>query len=92
VPILNGTNHDEERLFVSLGLLVSGGTDVLIPGGTVTASSYQSDIASVLGVADGRAAAIAAEYPLAAYPSPAVAFSALVGDANLRARRCRSTS
>ena len=82
VPILNGTNHDEERLFVSLGLTVSRGTDVLIPGGTVTAASYQSDIASVLGVADGRAALIAAEYPLAAYPSPAVAFSALVGDAN----------
>jgi para-nitrobenzyl esterase len=82
VPILNGTNHDEERLFVSLGLTVSRGTDVLIPGGTVTAVSYQSDIASVLGVPAGRAAAIAAEYPLAAYPSPAVAFSALVGDAN----------
>ena len=31
VPILNGTNHDEERLFVSLGLTVSRGTDVLIP-------------------------------------------------------------
>ncbi len=82
VPILNGTNTDEERLFVSLGLTVSRGTDVLIPGGTVTADSYQSDIASVLGVPDTRAAAIAAEYPLAAYPSPAVAFSALVGDAN----------
>jgi para-nitrobenzyl esterase len=48
----------------------------------VTAGSYQSDIASVLGVPDGRAAAIAAEYSLATYPSPAVAFSALVGDAN----------
>ena len=82
VPILNGTNHDEERLFVSLGLTVSRGTDVLIPGGTVTVAGYQSDIASVLGVSDGRAAAIAAEYPLATYPSPAVAFSALVGDAN----------
>ena len=39
-------------------------------------------IASVLGVADTRAAAIAAEYPLSAYPSPSVAFSALVSDAN----------
>jgi para-nitrobenzyl esterase len=83
VPILNGTNHDEERLFVSLGLTVSRGTDVLIPGDRmVTPASYRSDIASVLGVPAGRAAAIAAEYPLAAYPSPAVAFSALVGDAN----------
>jgi para-nitrobenzyl esterase len=82
VPILNGTNHDEERLFVSLGLTVSLGTDVLIPGGTVTAGSYQPDIAAVLGVPQERAAAIAAQYPLAAYPSPAVAFSTLVGDAN----------
>jgi para-nitrobenzyl esterase len=82
VPILNGTNHDEERLFVSIGLTVSQGTDVRIPGGTVTAGSYQSDIAAALGVSAGRAGAIAAEYPLAAYPSPAVAFSALVGDAS----------
>jgi hypothetical protein len=29
-----------------------------------------------------RAAAIAAEYPLSAYPSPPVAFSTLVSDAN----------
>jgi para-nitrobenzyl esterase len=83
VPILNGTNHDEERIFVTIGLTVSRGTDVLIPGdGTVTAASYQDDIAAVLGVPAARAAAIAAEYPPAAYPSPAVAFSTLVGDAN----------
>jgi len=36
----------------------------------------------VLSVTDARAAAIAAEYPLNAYASPDVAFSALVGDAN----------
>jgi para-nitrobenzyl esterase len=82
VPVLNGTNHDEERIFVTFGFTVSRGTDVLIPGGTVTTGSYQADIAAVLGVPPARAAAIAAEYPLAAYPSPAVAFSALVGDAN----------
>jgi para-nitrobenzyl esterase len=90
VPILNGTNHDEERLFVTLGLILSNGTSVLtVSGGTfvsslepVTAESYQRVIASVLGVSDARAASIAAEYPLSAYPSPTVAFSALVGDAN----------
>jgi para-nitrobenzyl esterase len=83
VPVLNGTNHDEERIFVTIGLTVSRGTDVFIPGdGTVTAASYQDDIAAVLGVPAARAAAITAEYPPAAYPSPAVAFSALVGDAN----------
>jgi para-nitrobenzyl esterase len=82
VPVLNGTNHDEERIFVTFGFTVSRGTDVLIPGGMVTTGSYQDDIAAVLGVTDMRAAVIAAEYPLAAYPSPNVAFSALVGDAS----------
>ena len=33
-------------------------------------------------MSDERAAAIAAEYPLGAYPSPVVAFSMLVSDAN----------
>ena len=82
VPVLNGTNTDEERLFVTFGLTVSGGTDVLMPEHPVTAAGYQADIAAVLGVPAARAAAIAAEYPLTAYPSPDVAFSALVGDAN----------
>ena len=30
VPVLNGTNHEEERIFVSIGLTVSQGTDVPI--------------------------------------------------------------
>lgn len=85
VPILNGTNHDEERIFVTLlgqfGLAVSGGTFVPVPE-PLTAASYQKVIASVLGVADARASIIAAEYPLLAYASPQIAFSALVGDAN----------
>jgi para-nitrobenzyl esterase len=83
VPVLDGTNHDEERIFVSFGRTISGGTNVAIPGdGKVTAGTYQSDIAAVLGVPAARAAAIAAEYPLTAYPASAVAFSALAGDAN----------
>ncbi len=82
VPVLDGTNHDEERIFVSFGRAVSGGSNVGIPGQQVTASSYQTDIAAVLAVPAGRAAAIAAQYPLAAYPSAAVAFSTLVGDAS----------
>src|ERR1700722_12765057 len=83
VPVLDGSNHDEERIFVSFGRVISGGTNVAIPGdGMVTAGTYQSDIAAVLGVPAARAAAIAAEYPLTAYPAPAVAFSALAGGAN----------
>jgi para-nitrobenzyl esterase len=88
VPILNGTNHDEERLFLVLGkvlglpgLTVSGGTYVPVPE-PITPENYQRDIAFVLSVTDARAATIAAEYPVYAYPSPSVAFSALIGDAN----------
>ena len=83
MPILNGVNHDEELIFVAgLRVAVSGGTFVPIPEEPVTADSYQPDIAAVLGVSAERAAAIAAEYPLDAYPSPDVAFSTLVSDAN----------
>ena len=83
VPIINGITHDEELIFVdAVGIAVSGGTDVPVPGRPVTSANYQTDIASVLGVPDTRAAAIAAEYPLSACPSPDVAFSTLVSDAN----------
>jgi para-nitrobenzyl esterase len=78
VPILNGSNHDEERLFVAdLGVAVSGGVFVGVP-----ADTYQNQIAAVLGVPDARAAEIAAEYPLSAYPSQTIALSTLVADAN----------
>ena len=63
-------------------MAVSGGAFVPVPTEPVTADSYQPDIAAVLGVPPGRAAAIAAEYPLNAYPAPDVAFSTLVSDAN----------
>jgi para-nitrobenzyl esterase len=82
VPVLDGTNHDEERIFVSFGRAISGGTNVAIPDLPVTAGNYQTDIAAVLAVPAARAAAIAAQYPPAAYPSAAVAFSTLVGDAS----------
>ncbi|HEX2745934.1 MAG TPA: carboxylesterase family protein [Streptosporangiaceae bacterium] len=72
VPIINGTNHDEWRLFVALSEL---------EGSPVTAANYQSMISSTLGVPASAAAAIAAEYPLSAYPSPAVALGAVGTDA-----------
>jgi len=81
VPILNGTNHDEEWLFVDGFHLAVTGAVVPVPQ-PVTTESYQRVIASVLGVPAARAAAIAAEYPLNAYPSPPMALSALVSDAS----------
>ena len=82
VPVLNGTNHEEERIFVSIGLTVSRGTDVPIAHQPVNPDNYQANISAALGVSAARAAEIVAEYPLTAYPFPWVAFSTLVGDAN----------
>ena len=72
VPIINGTNHDEWRLFVALSTLA---------GDPVTAANYQAMIASTLGVPAAAAAVIAAEYPLTAYPSASVALGAVGTDA-----------
>jgi para-nitrobenzyl esterase len=72
VPIINGTNHDEWRLFVALSEL---------EGNPVTAANYQSMIASTLDVPAAVAAVIAAKYPLTAYPSPSVALGAVGTDA-----------
>jgi para-nitrobenzyl esterase len=81
VPILNGITHDEEMIFVDgLGIAVSSGTDVSVPERPVNPANYQANIASVLGVSDACAAAIAGEYPPGA--SADLAFSTLVSDAN----------
>ncbi|MBV9796190.1 MAG: carboxylesterase family protein [Actinobacteria bacterium] len=73
VPVIIGTNHDEWRLFV--GLEQAEG------GPAVTAANYQSMIAGTLGVSATVAAAIAAQYPLTAYASPAEALGAVGTDA-----------
>ena len=81
VPILNGVNDNEELIFVAgLHLAVSGG--MFVPAPEPTPATYESVIASVLGVSATRASAVAAEYPLDAYPAPVLALSTLVSDAN----------
>jgi para-nitrobenzyl esterase len=72
VPIVNGTTHDEARLFIAYTEL---------QGASVTEGNYETMIASSLGVSADVAAVIAAEYPLSEYPSPAVALSAAGTDA-----------
>jgi para-nitrobenzyl esterase len=72
VPIINGTNRDEWRLFVALSELA---------GNPVTAANYQSMISSTLGAPSAAAAVIAAVYPLSAFPSPSVALGAVGTDA-----------
>jgi para-nitrobenzyl esterase len=73
VPVIIGTNRDEWRLFVGLAQLEGGPA--------VTAANYQSMIASTLGVSAAAATAIAAQYPLSAYASPAEALGAVGTDA-----------
>jgi para-nitrobenzyl esterase len=73
VPVIEGSNHDEWRLFVALNIdLVTG---------PLPAAQYTGAIAATLGVPLGTAAFLASFYPLAAYPSPDLALSALGTDA-----------
>jgi para-nitrobenzyl esterase len=72
VPVINGTNHDEWRLFVALFQLA---------GAPVTVANYQSVIASTVNVSPQTAATIAARYPLSAFASPPLAMSAVGTDA-----------
>src|SRR5262245_49533859 len=72
VPTIEGSNHDEWRLFVAQTEATTG-----MP---LTAAGYIQAIASTLGVSLPFAAVIAAEYPLADYPSPSVALGAVGTD------------
>jgi para-nitrobenzyl esterase len=72
VPIIDGTNHDESRLFVAVDEL---------EGAPAAAANYRAMIASTLGFSAAAAAVIAAQYPLSAYASPSVALSAADTDA-----------
>ena len=72
VPIVDGSNHDEWRLFVA---------EAELGGSPVTADNYQAQIASTLDVPSAIAAVIVGQYPLSAYPSPALAMGAVGTDA-----------
>jgi para-nitrobenzyl esterase len=71
VPVIDGSNHDEWRLFVALATF---------EGQPVTAANYQATIESTLHVSPQLAATIATQYPLSAYPSPPLAMSAVGTD------------
>jgi len=73
VPVIEGSNHDEWRLFVAQ-------TEVAT-GTPLTAAGYIPAIAATLGVSLPVATLIATEYPLAAYSSPSVALGAIGTDA-----------
>jgi para-nitrobenzyl esterase len=73
VPVIEGSNHDEFRLFLALNEL-AGSKPVSMTG-------YRSTIAGQLDVDPTTADTIAAEYPLRSYGSPSLALSAAVTDA-----------
>ncbi len=70
VPVLQGTNHDEARLFVA--------QQYDFTGHPLTASGYDAAIASLIGA---PAVPLAAPlYPLSAYPTPDLAYATLFTD------------
>ena len=74
VPVIEGSNHDEWRLFVAQTEKTTG-----IP---LTAAGYIPAIQATLGVSPALAAFIGTTlYPLVAYPSPSVALGAIGTDA-----------
>ncbi|WP_329124104.1 carboxylesterase/lipase family protein [Streptomyces sp. NBC_01465] len=70
VPVLNGANKDEGRLFAY------GSYDG--QGKPLTAAAYPDALKSAFGPTTGAKAL--ARYPLSAYPSPTLAYAAAVGD------------
>jgi para-nitrobenzyl esterase len=73
VPVMEGSNHDEWRLFVAQ-------TEVA-RGTPLSAAAYPAAISATLGVTPAVAAVIAATYPLASFGSPSEALGAVGTDA-----------
>ncbi len=67
VPIIQGTNHDEWRLFTALDF------DLLEHPIPNTEAGYEAALATLVGPA---APLVAAQYPLASFPSADIAFAA----------------
>ena len=71
VPVIQGTTKDEYSMFVALSFALAGNP--------ITTDNYIESI-SALGFPIEVASIIALEYPLANYPSPSEAFTALSTD------------
>ncbi len=73
VPVIEGSTHDEMRLFVALLFDLQTGP--------VTEAGYPSAVSTLLGVPESLTPFLIARYPVSAYPSPGLALSALATDA-----------
>jgi para-nitrobenzyl esterase len=72
VPVLQGTNQTEGRLFIALGFDLTG-------GGPLSAAQYPAAVQALVGAS--AAPQVLQEYPLSNFSSPDVALSAIFGDA-----------
>ncbi len=73
VPVLQGSNHDEYRLFVA--------SQFDLRGTPLTAAGYPIALAAFPSIGSAaRAAQVMADYPLASYPSADLAFATAIGD------------
>jgi para-nitrobenzyl esterase len=72
VPVIEGSNRDESRIFVAISELVSG---------PLPAAAYPAAVQATLGIPAASVPLFVAQYPLAAYPSPGLALAALATDA-----------
>lgn len=72
VPVLEGTNQTEGRLFIAIAFDLTGGRPL-------TAAQYPTVVTNLVG--SQVANQVLAEYPLRNFSSPDVALSAIFGDA-----------
>ena len=72
VPVIQGTNHDEWRLFTALDF------DLTIGPIANNEAAYEAALATLVGPA---APLVSAQYPLASFPSADIAFAAAGTDA-----------
>lgn len=73
VPVVEGSNHDEFRLFVAYLFE--------LPYGPVTAAEYPGYIAALLSAPAQVVSLVVAQYPLSNYASPGLALGAIGTDA-----------
>jgi para-nitrobenzyl esterase len=71
-PVLQGSNHDEYRLFVA--------TQFDLAGHPLTSAAYPFAVAASPRIGPQQAPQVLAEYPLANYPSADLAYATAIGD------------
>src|SRR5215472_14691121 len=73
-PVLQGSNHDEFRLFVATQF------DLNPAIGPLTPAAYPAALAAFGTIGPAKAAQVLAEYPLSNYPSADLAYATAIGD------------